>query len=89
MFGKEVDMNVFTMVFLIVTVAVLGEVLKSIFKNKSGKEVLERLENLSKQVDQFDQQLTHFEKRLKNVETITTSKDFNLNREFERLEQEA
>lgn len=82
-------MNIFTMVFLIVTVAVLGEVLKTIFKNRQGKESSERMENLQARVDQFDQRLTDFEKRLKNIETITTSKDFNLHREFEKLEREA
>lgn len=47
-------------------------------KGKPSDELLQRLDNL-------ENTLTSMEKRLKNVETITTSKSYNLEQEFENL----
>jgi len=44
-------------------------------------------EHLEKRLAEMENALSQIEKRLKNVETITTSKSFNLEQEFEDLKK--
>jgi uncharacterized protein YlxW (UPF0749 family) len=69
------------MVFLIVTVVMVTQMIKGIATSKSsGKH-----NGLAREVADLKQQLAELDSRIKNVETIVTSKDFQLEQEFESL----
>ena len=78
-------MNLWTMIFLVITVIVLGDILKSSAKAKGTRIWADDLSRVSQELERLQNKLAGIEKRLENVETITTSKDFDLNREFEEL----
>lgn len=70
-------MQVFQMVFLIVLVMSAVQVVKIIYNAPAKID--------QKTMDSIEERLARLEKRIENVETITTSKDYQLNREFEEL----
>jgi len=70
-------MHVFQMVFLIVLVGAAVQVVKIIYNSPSKASF--------KTIQAFEERLARLEKRIENVETITTSKDYQLKREFEEL----
>ena len=78
-------MNLWTMIFLIVTVAVAAEMVKTIVKASTGSSEAKSLGKIKAQLGELSDRINKLDERLKNVETITTSKDFHLEREFEDL----
>ena len=78
-------MNLWTMIFLTVTVIFLAEVAKTYLNQKPPKDVSAKLEDLDRRCQKLEEHSRCMEKRLKNVETIATSPDFHLEREFEKF----
>lgn len=72
-------MSLYTMVFLIVTVVITGDIIKRVTSNTSRKDV----DNA--RIRDLEESLAKIERRLSNVETIVTSKDYDLKQEFEGL----
>ncbi len=79
-------MNVYTMIVAalmiigITAVVIVSDLTKS--RRRAKPQDDNRLEDLALRLDKI-------EKRLGNLESIVTSKDFDLNREFEELKKQA
>ena len=71
-------------VFVIAIVAISGWIAISIL-NIVFKKGLPRTHEDQARIRQLEAQIEDLNRRLSNVETITTSRDFHLNREFEEL----
>ncbi|MDJ0836977.1 MAG: hypothetical protein QNK37_10705 [Acidobacteriota bacterium] len=71
-------------VFVIAIVAISGWIAISIL-NIVFKKGLPRTQEDQARIHQLEAQIADLNRRLSNVETITTSRDFQLNREFEEL----
>lgn len=74
--------NPFTMIVAIVFIACMAGVIKYWLEaqSKGGAS--------RDQLDAIDRRLRDLESRLSNVETILTSKDYELDREFENLDRQ-
>ena len=70
-------MSVFQMVFFIVLVLGIVQVVRIVYSAPAKVDM--------RSMEALTERLARLEKRMENVETITTSKDFQLNREFEEL----
>jgi hypothetical protein len=67
------------MIFLITTVVTLGQIFKSAIDAKKDDPLF------NKMTEEHDVAIRELEERIKNIETILTSKDFDLEREFQNL----
>ena len=81
-----------TMAFLIVTVSLIAWVLTTAFgkggdvSNGVGSQ---KKDGIDKKLDDLERAIKILDKRLTNVETIVTSKDYDLEQEFKGLHKEA
>jgi len=76
-------MNLWTMIFLIVTIVMIAEVIKTLARSNSKKPAAD-----DGRMARLEERLKAVERRLENIETITTSKDFQLDREIEALSRQ-
>lgn len=75
-------MNFYTAAFLIVTVVLMTQMIKAIVVSSHSGKMTSAVEQ---RLGAMAESLAALEKRLKNVETIVTAKDFTLEQEFEEL----
>lgn len=73
-------MSLFTMIFLIVTVVMATEIVKHVAPRRPSNEAKKLMNDLEERLDRI-------ERRLTNVETIVTGKDYQLDQEFESLKR--
>ena len=78
-------MNLWTMIFLVVVVIMFTELAKTNMKIRSKGTPSADLEDVYSQLEKVVDHLQDLEKRLQNVETITTAKDYELNQKFKDL----
>ena len=78
-------MGLFTMVFSIVLVVFAAGVATSWIK--AQKEISANDSTSSRRIQELEQRLAVMEKRLANIETIATSKEYSLAKKFEELEK--
>jgi len=77
----RIPLNLYTMIFLIVVIVAIADIVKKVATHKANHRDMpdnDRIPNL-------EAALQRMETRLANLETIVTSKDYNLKKEFESL----
>lgn len=75
-------MSIFTTIFLVATIGLVTHMIINIVKISKGHDTSNRS---LEQVRDLEARLESMERRLQNVETIATDKEYSLERKFEEL----
>jgi len=75
-------LSIFTTIFLVATIGLVTHMIINIVKISKGHDTSNRS---LEQVRDLEARLESMERRLQNVETIATDKEYSLERKFEEL----